>query len=154
MKMNISFRKAKESDVKTLVEIYDKSFYADYVKYGKCPAYGKSEEMMLDSLRRLPKEIIMCDDFPVGVLSVEDKGNGIYYVGCLCVIPEYQGKGIGTMAVQHMIETRDNWKNFSLITPADKEENIKFYCEKCGFKLGEKQDDDGVEVVSFNMNRD
>ncbi|MCH5297747.1 MAG: GNAT family N-acetyltransferase [Ruminococcus sp.] len=151
--MNISFRNAKEDDVKTLVMIYDKAFYDDFVKYGKCPAYGKSEEMMLDSLRRLPKEIIICDDCSVGVISVEDKGNGEYYVGCLCVIPEYQGKGIGTMAIKHMIETRSDWKSFSLVTPADKKENIKFYCEKCGFEPGERQDDDGVEVVSFYLNR-
>ncbi|NLL94114.1 MAG: GNAT family N-acetyltransferase [Clostridiales bacterium] len=28
--------------------------------------------------------------------------NGEYYIGCLCVIPSYQKKGIGTQAIKYI----------------------------------------------------
>ena len=51
--------------------------------------------------------------------------NGIYEVGCLCVIPEYQKKRIGTSAIEFIKKYYDDWKKFTLITPMDKSENIK-----------------------------
>ena len=84
---------------------------------------------------------------------VEEKGDGIYYIGCLCVVPEYQGKGIGTQAFRHILSVYPDWKKFVLITPADKEENIRFYTEKCGFKGDGTLMDGNVKVVKFIKER-
>lgn len=36
---------------------------------------------------------------------------------------------------------------------SDKVQNIRFYTEKCGFHIGEKEMDGNVEVLNFYMER-
>ena len=38
--MKIEFRKAGIPDAELLIEIYNASFYSDYLRYGECPAYA------------------------------------------------------------------------------------------------------------------
>ena len=95
----------------------------------------------------------ICDKKPIGVISIQNKGNGNYYIGCLCVIPEYQSKGIGTQAFKHIQSFYSDWRKITLITPADKEENIKFYTQKCGFSVASKSMDGNVEVINFHIER-
>ena len=151
--INLRYRKAEKSDAELLVDIYNSAFYDDYIKYGECPAYGRTVERMEGSIAVAPKEIICFEDTPVGVISVEEKDEGVYYIGCLCVVPEYQGKGIGTQAVSHILSVYPDWKKFILITPADKEENIRFYTEKCDFKAYGTSMDGNVRVVKFIKER-
>lgn len=151
--MNLEYRKANIEDTNLLIDIYNASFYSDYVKYGECPGYGKSKETMEKSIIDYPKFIILCDGKPVGVISCQMIANGIYEVGCLCVIPEYQGKGIGTKAFQFALSYYNDWKKFTLITPVDKEENVKFYTEKCGFYIDSTEMDGNVKVVRFYRER-
>ena len=151
--MDISYRNATIEDVDLLIEIYNASFYSDYIKYGECPGYGKTRDEMKKSIVNYPKFVILYGGIPVGVISWQNKGNGEYYVGGLCIIPEYQGKGIGTEAFHYLLSTCDDWKKVELITPVDKEENIRFYTEKCGFSIGDREMDGKVEVVRFYMER-
>lgn len=65
----ISFRKAEKEDAELLIRLYNASFYEDYVKYGECPAYGRSKERMEQSIERFPKQVINYDGHPAGVLS-------------------------------------------------------------------------------------
>ena len=147
--INLYYRKAEKSDAELLTVIYNSAFCDDYVRYGECPAYGRTIEQMENSIVSFPKEIVFCDNTPVGVISIEEKGEGIYYIGCLCVIPEYQGKGIGTQLFRHILSVYPDWKKFVLITPADKEENIRFYTEKCGFRVDGTSMDGNVKVLKF-----
>ena len=151
--INLQYRNAEKSDAELLIKIYNSAFYADYIRYGECPAYGRTVEQMENSIESFPKEIVFCDNNPVGVISVEEKGDGIYYIGCLCVVPEYQGKGISKQAFRHLLTVYPDWKKFVLITPADKEENIRFYTEKCGFRVGGISMDGNVKVVKFVKER-
>ena len=48
--MKLEFRKASLADAEQLIEIYNTSFYDDYIKYGECPAYGKTKEVMEKSI--------------------------------------------------------------------------------------------------------
>ena len=41
--MIIKIEKACRSDAKRLAEVYNMSFYSDYLKYGECPGYNKTE---------------------------------------------------------------------------------------------------------------
>lgn len=147
--MEIKYRPAEVEDAESLIAIYNASFYSDYMKYGQCPAYGKTKEMMDQSILNYPKFIITCDGIPVGCISCKEEEPGIYDIGCLCVIPEFQGKGIGTQAVKFIMSHYNDWDKFTLITPADKEENIKFYTEKCGFEIVSTEMDGNVKVVRF-----
>ena len=64
------------------------------------------------------RHTLECDGWPVGALSVENRGEGRYFVGCLCVIPKYQGRGIGTEAFRHMMAKHADWRHVELVTPA------------------------------------
>lgn len=151
--MNLTYVKARKEDADILIGIYNASFYDDYIKYGECPAYGRTRANMEESIEKFPKHIIYCDDIPVGAISVANRGKGEYYLGCLCVIPQYQGKGIGTQAVKFLLDYYSDWNKITLITPADKEDNVNFYTKKCGFKIDGTEMDGNVKVVHFLMER-
>lgn len=125
--MNIGFRKAKLTDAELLIDIYNSAFYDDYIKYGECPAYGKNVEMMKQSIVNYPKFLILYNEKPVGCISCRELQKGTYEIGCLCVIPEFQGKGIGTAAIEFVKSYYTERNSFTLITPADKTENVSFY---------------------------
>lgn len=151
--MGLTYREAIKPDADLMIDIYNSSFYDDFVRYGECPGYGKTKSQMEASILRFPKHIIMKDGIPVGVISLENKGNGMYYLGCLCIIPAYQGLGIGTQAFRYMLSICSDWKQITLVTPSDKEQNIKFYTEKCGFSVTGREMDGNVEVTIFTMER-
>lgn len=44
-----------------------------------------------------------------------------YYLGCLCIIPKYQRKNVGTQAVKYMLGYYTDWRKVTLITPLYKE---------------------------------
>lgn len=81
--------------------------------------------------------MIIKDEMPVGVISFENRGNGEYYLGCLCIIPDFQGTGIGTKAIRDFLQVYSDWKKIILVTPADKTENISLYSKRCGFHITE-----------------
>jgi GNAT superfamily N-acetyltransferase len=151
--MNIEFRKADLTDAEVLMDIYNSAFYSDYIKYGECPAYGKTKEMMEQSIADYPKFLILCNEQQVGCISCKALEDGVYEVGCLCVIPEYQGKGIGTSAMKFAKSYYSDWKKFTLITPVDKSENVRFYTEKCGFDIRSEEMDGNVKVARFVLER-
>lgn len=151
--MTIEYRKAVSEDAEILVNIYDAAFYSDYMRYGACPGYGRTVEMMKESIREYPKYIILCDNKPVGCVSCKMQEMGVYEITCLCIIPEYQGKGLGTKAVQFVKELYDDWEKLTLVTPLDKKENVKFYTEKCGFHIVSIETDGNVELARFVTER-
>ena len=129
MQRELCFRPAEEKDVPLLTNLYDRAFLEDFQRYGQCPGYGRSQEQMRDSLRRVPKQILLFGGVPVGVLSYERRDDGSVYLGCLCIVPEMQGRGLGTHAFAHMLEECPEAHRFELVTPADKAQNIAFIPE-------------------------
>ena len=151
--MKIDFREAVVADAVLLIEIYNSAFYKDFIRYGECPADGRSLKEMQRSILEFPKFVILCDGMAVGCISCKAVESGIYEIGCLCVRPEFQGKGIGTAAVAFAKSHYEDWKKFTLITPVDKEENVRFYTEKCGFKIAATEMDGSVKVERFVLER-
>ena len=151
--MKIEYRQAAIEDADVLVKIYNASFYDDFVRFGSCPGYGQTKESMEKSIMQHPKHIILCDNEPVGCVSCIKLGNGVYEIGCLCVIPEFQGKGIGTQAIQFLKAHLEDLNTLTLVTPIDKKENVKFYTEKCGFRIESTERDGNVELARFVAER-
>ena len=147
------FRKAEIKDAELLTEIYDSSFYSDYIRYGECPGYGRSVEDMEHSIAEYPKFIIIYDGRAVGSISCRETEKGAYEVGCLCVIPEFQGRGIGTAAIGFAKEYYSGWKSFTLVTPADKTGNIGFYTVKCGFEIRSYETVGNVKLARLVLER-
>ena len=153
LSLKIAYKKADIADAALLIDIYNASFYRDYVKYGECPAYGKTKEMMEKSIMDYPKFLILYSDNPVGCISCKKLEEGVYEIGCLCVVPEYQGKGIGTQAMKFVTSHYDDWEQFTLITPVDKEENVRFYTQRCGFGIVSTEMDGNIKVARFVLER-
>ena len=151
--MDIQIRKAIHEDAEVLVKIYNEAFYDDYVRYGECPAYGRSIDDMKKSIIEVPKYIALSDSRPIGVISVKEKSDRVYYIGCLCVIPEFQRKGVGRQLIEFMKNQYNDWKKIELITPIDKEKNVKFYTQKCGFMIDNEEMDSTVKVYHFSLHR-
>lgn len=149
----ISYRQAKAEDAQLLADIYNRAFYSDCLRYGECPGYGKTKEAMEQSIRDYPKLVISLDDMPVGCISCQRVGDGEYEIGALCVIPEYQGRGIGTAAMNFFKSYYADWKKITLVTPADKVENVRFYTEKCGFLITSFQMDKNVKIARFLLEK-
>lgn len=78
---------------------------------------------------------------------------GVYELSCLCIVPEYQGKGLGTQAVRFIKTLYEDWKKITLVTPLDKKENVKFYTEKCGFHIVSIEKGGNVELARFVTER-
>ena len=151
--MKLVFKNADVSDAEILVGIYNSAFYEDYLRYGHCQAYGRSVENMEQSVREYPKTIAYEQDKAVGVISYKDEGQGKYYIGCLAVLKEEQGRGIGTALMNYFMEEHPDWNEITLVTPEDKEQNIRFYTKRFGFEIVGEEVDGAVTVLLFRLNR-
>ena len=152
--MTIQYRKANIEDAGLLINIYNASFYSDYLRYGACPGYGHAKEMMEESISSYPKHIILCDNVPVGCVSCKKTEAGVYEKRPPPSLEQsFQGKGRGTQAVQFVKTLHDDWEKLTLVTPIDKKENVKFYAEKCGFQIVSTEAVDNVELARFVIER-
>lgn len=147
------YKNADISDAEVLVTIYNSAFYDDFIRYGYCPAYGRSKENMEQSILDYPKTIAYKEDKPVGVISYKEEEPGKYYIGCLAVVKEEQGRGIGTALMKHFMNAHSDWKELTLVTPKDNERNIRFYTERFGFTITGEEDDGSVTVFWFELDR-
>ena len=151
--MELFYKNADINDAETLIDIYDSAFYDDYILYGECPAYGRSRENMEQSIAEFPKVIAYDQGKAVGVISYKPEGAGKYYIGCLAVKKEEQGKGIGTALMRHFLNEHPDWNEITLVTPCDKEQNIRFYTERFGFDITGEENDGHVKVLWFRLSR-
>ena len=150
--MNIHYIKASLDDIELLKLIYDASFYQDFIRYGECPGYHRTTESFEKSIKKSHLELIYLDEIPVGAVSCYAYPDGYYFIGCLCIIPEYQNRGIGRDALNHLKQIFPDWCAFDLVTPADNERNVHFYL-KNGFSILNREMDGTVEVAHFQMKR-
>ena len=137
-------QKAPNPKIHTNFLDYNPNYYSDFSDYNP-----KNHSKILD----YPKFLILCNERPVGCVSCKKKEKKIYEIGCLCVIPEFQVKGIGTQAIEFVKEFYKDWEEFTLITPADKLENVKFYSEKRGFNIESTEKDENVKVVRLVLGK-
>ena len=52
-----------------------------------------------------------------------------------------------------MESQKKGWKILTLVTPLDKKQNVKFYTEKCGFRIDSTEFDGDVELARFIIER-
>lgn len=149
--MDLEIKAVTAEDAEPLVDIYNKAFYEDFLKYGECPGYGKSVSDMEKSINETSKYIAYVGSAAVGAISVLKKDTGLYYLGALCVIPEYQRKGIGYKLLEFIKEQNKDWKKIELVTPADKEKNVSFYTKNCGFTIDGEEMDGSVKLYHFSL---
>jgi len=146
--MRIQFQRATAADVDQLIEVQNKSFYSDYMKYGECPGYHHTKESMTDIVQNRIVYKMICDDQTVGDIIVRDNEDHTYFLGCLCVIPEYENQGIGQQAIHYLEHEFPSATRWSLETPEDKSRNHYFY-KKMGFEIIKEYMHGSVRIVLF-----
>jgi ribosomal protein S18 acetylase RimI-like enzyme len=150
--VNIQFERAVPGDADLLISVQNQSFYSDYIKYGFCPGYNRSRDSMVESILNRIVYKILCDGTVVGDIIIRDNSNGDYYLGCICVIPDYENKGIGQTAMNFIDTCFPDAIHWSLATPSDKLKNHYFY-QKYGFKITKEYNVDGVLMFSFEKSK-
>ena len=146
--MKVILEKARVEDAELLIDIRNKSFYSDYLKYGECPGYNIALNHMKETILKCYCYKIIFDNKVVGNLSFTSEDNNSYYIGCLCVVPQYENKGIGKETIRLIEEKFSEAKIWSLETPKDKLKNIYFY-EKLGYKIVKEPQEGSVKLVKL-----
>lgn len=146
--MQIDIVRAGPADANALLAVFDASFLADFQKYGECPGYGRSMESMLQSIEECFVYKIRLEGETIGAISVREQSEGCYYLGALCVVPAFQGKGIGQQAMAFLDREFPQAVHWALETPADKTENHSFY-QKHGYKITKEYLDGKVKICYF-----
>lgn len=146
--MKINFKIAEISDVNALIEVQNKAFYSDYIKYGYCPGYGHTYEKMITIIKNHYTFKILADGKIIGDIIVKEREKYSFFLGGICVIPAMENKGIGQKAMQFIINYFSTARHWSLETPADKLRNHYFY-KKCGFQITKEYLVGNVGIVLF-----
>lgn len=146
--MDIKFERAAIGDIDKLIDIRSQSYYQDYIQYGECPGYNMSKENMTNSILNRISYKIICDNQVVGNICIRDNEDSTYYIGTLCVIPDYQNKGIGQEAIKFIENEFPDATSWRLQTPADKERNHYFY-KKMGYSIIKEYMEGSVKLVLF-----
>ena len=132
--MKILIERAGLEDITDLIRVRNESFYADFLKYGYCPGYGHTKESMEQSfLNNIFYKIVESGKIIGNISGRMDSKTG-FYIGCLAIIPSYQNRGIGKMALSFLENEFPSVYKWNLKTPIDNERNLHFY-QKCGFYI-------------------
>jgi len=121
--MIIEITRAQPKDAKRLAEVFNASFYSDYIKYGECPGYNKTEDSMLSRMKEYIVYKIIVENVIAGAISIKKEADNHFYLDALCVIPDYANKGIGQHAMRFLDNEFPYAIHWALETPTDKTQN-------------------------------
>ena len=74
--------------------------------------------------------IIVCEDKKIGFYNGELLDNGNYEIGNICILPEYQGKGIGTKLLKDILE---QYKGYNIEIQYFKSNPVGVLYKRLGF---------------------
>ena len=100
MKYAIDIKRASTDDIQDLIDVQNKAFLDDYKKYGVCPGYGHTFESMSSLVEKHKVYKIVAEGTIVGDIIVHARNKEEYFLGCLCVIPEFENNGIVQAAMK------------------------------------------------------
>ena len=114
----IAYRKYVEENFKEWNETKQREIFEAFI----C-AYGKDIKIIMDEVKK------------IGFYHGEMLENGGFEIGNICIIPEYQGKGIGTRLLKNILEEhrdKDIYLRYFKQNPV-----VKLY-ERLGFEIIEE----------------
>jgi GNAT superfamily N-acetyltransferase len=147
--MDINFRRAVIEDIYKLIEVQNRSFYEDYIKYTECPSYNESREDIFNYISNCIVYVIECSGEIVGDIIIREIDEENYYLRVLCVAPEFHNMGIGQKAIEFIEKDNIKVKKWELITPFESVRNHYFY-EKMGYiKVGEYEHSEILTMFKY-----
>lgn len=141
--MQVSFKAASFEDVDELMAVQNAAFDHDLKRYGECPAIMKDRQMMIERISRSIFYKIVADGRIVGTIQVNVRNERHYNLTVLGIHPDYDNKGIGTQAIQYLLDTYPEVDLWTLITPKDNPHSRHLY-EKMGFVNAGEEEVPGV----------
>ena len=107
--MEYTFRKCNETDIKFIYKLKEKCF-----KWFVEKIYGWNEQLQIKLTQKEMNEhmadmnIIQHENTDIGVFTFYYDDNGDACVGMFAILPDYQGKGIGTQILTNVLEENKN----------------------------------------------
>lgn len=152
---NLTFRKAKTSDINHIHEILYKSFQP-YQKFYTDQAFAATVISPEEIKNRIIKSVYdvfvaLFNSQIVGTVSLSIKNQGILYIRSMVVDPDFQRKGIGRFILENIISFAKKRKIKKFVLESSKPLNnaLNFY-EKHGFKkTGYTRDFYGIEIFEM-----
>ena len=141
---------ATPADFDILRDIGHQAFEEDKLAYGQGPDIYENP----DFLRPLLAEDgvvrkLMAGDTPIGLTVTFMRTPTSCWLGCLCLLPTWQGRGLGGQALRLLEAAYPDVCQWALDTPAANPRNRHFY-EKAGYREIERNmTDEGLELVVF-----
>jgi L-amino acid N-acyltransferase YncA len=133
----ITIKKAEINDAEEILDVKIRAFKEEVDLYGVCPPKYDSLENLINSISKCNYYKIVDDEKIIGGMSVQNKGNGHYWLGSIYIDSLYQNKGVGSLAMNYINKEYPNAIKWTLETPHKSYRNHHFY-EKFGFvKIGE-----------------
>lgn len=150
--MNIEIREAVLQDIEDIINVQNRSFYDEYVKYGMCPAYNESHEAIEKCIRQQKVYVVTIGAEIIGDVILHKVEDDRYHIQVVSVVPEYHNKGIGKIVMRYIENDNPEVKVWELATPAESYRNHHFY-EKLGYeKCGEYSHSDKLIMFEFKKN--
>jgi L-amino acid N-acyltransferase YncA len=133
----IEIMKANVADVDKIIAARVDAFSNEVILYGGGPADYDNRDALLSLFETRDFYKVIEDGVIIGGMTCDDLGNNTKYIGMVFVTKEYQGKGIGTKAMNFLFNEFPDVMLWKLTTPYLSYKNHHFY-EKLGFtKVGE-----------------
>ncbi len=156
----IKLDEAKEHEIGILHDMQVKSFVTLYEKYHDegSPAIEPVERIQRRfSVTNRKYYFILLDGARVGVINIghnDPDEHEVSFISPLFVLPEYQNRGIGYIAIQKAFELLPDVKTWKLETILQEPANCHLY-EKCGFvRVGEeKVINDKMTLIDYELKR-
>jgi len=130
--INYNYRKITENDYefiyvlkKNAYKIYVESNWGAWIEEDQRKYYKNFFETYKDKIY-----IIQIDGKDIGFYNDDILENGNYEVGNICIIPEYQGKGIGTQVMKDVLE---KYKDYDIEIQYFKQNPVGKLYERLGF---------------------
>lgn len=133
MKPKIAFRKYAETDYDFIYDV-KKIGYKKYVDEYFGGWNDEVQHKMFNNFIEEEKEnieIILCGTERIGFINGKLLPNGEYEQGNICILPQWQGKGIGTTILNRIIAEH---KNCDIVLRVFKSNPAKHLYERLGFK--------------------
>ena len=141
----IKFERALEADAKILVEIQKRAFLVDVDICGEGPPGFDLVDYQVQIMNSHIYNKILNENSVIGGFYILPLGNGLYDIIRLFIDTAYQGKGIGSMALQFIEKMFNDLKILELEASDFRKDNHIFYENRGYIKIGEvKYSDDGV----------
>ena len=140
----IKFERALETDAKILVEIQKRAFLVDVDICGEGPPGYDSVDYQIQIMNSHIYIKILEEDSIIGGFYILPLGNSLYDIIRLFIDTSYQGKGIGSMALQFIENMFNDIEILELEASDFRKDNHIFYESRGYMKIGEVKYSDGV----------